>query len=195
MIGKNNKLGQVVGRFLSNGATQQLKLDCFPCEVEKKKQPRKNKEIAINRIGFVTKYDEMALAIEFELIPSKIEFSRLRSTLWFDDQEVKSELVRIPQGFGNSNAFCLKSELDMRGVSRGIHTFKVELHDLFSPCFGIREETTDYIPQDRKAAYRKIPMVKKIAGDNFVVSNSDKEIYLDIEKTRKKELASKQDKW
>jgi len=174
---------------------KQLKLDIFPSEVQKE-PPRRNKQIVINKIDSVTKYDEMALTFEFKLFPSKIDFSELRATLWFDGQEVKSALVPIPQGFGDSDEFMLKSELDMRGISAGAHTLKVELHDLFSPCFGIKEKTIEYVPQDRKAAYRKIPIVKKTAGDDFTIfSQSDREIYLDIDKARKSELDSKRDKW
>jgi hypothetical protein len=66
---------------------------------------------------------------------------------------------------------------------------------LYSSCFGIKEKTVEYVPLDRKAGYRKIPIAKKIAGDVAIVSNSDKEIYLEIDKTRKSELDSKRDKW
>jgi len=195
MVQKSKKRPQTGKNLVSSEQFQQLKLDIFPSEIQKE-SARKNRQIVINRIGSVTKYDEMALIVEFKLIPSKIDFSKLRSTLWFDDQEVKSALIRIPQGFGDSDEFQLKSELDMRGISAGAHTIKVELRDLFSPCFGIKEEPIEYVPQDRKAAYRKIPIAKKISGCDFaIVSNSDKEIYLDIDKTRKSELDSKRDKW
>lgn len=181
--------------FAASGHIKQLKLDIFPSEILKEPTKR-NKQIVIKRIVSVTKYEEMALNVEFKLFPSKIDFSRLRATLWFDGQEVKSALVPIPQGFGDSHEFKLKSELDMRGINAGAHTIKVELHDLFSPCFGIKEETIEYVPQDRKAAYRKVPIAKKVAGDDFtIVLQSDREIYLEIDKARKSELDSKRDKW
>jgi len=174
---------------------KQLKLEIFPSEL-KEKSPKKNKKIVINRINSVKKYDEIALAVEFQLVPSKKEFSRLRSSLWFDGQEVKSAIVTIPQGFGDSDEFQLKLELDMRGISAGAHYVKIELQDLFSPCFAISQITIEYIPQDKKAKYRKIPIAKKLAGDDFaIISNSDKEIYLDINKKRKSELESKRDGW
>ena len=174
---------------------KQLKLGIFPSEFEKK-QPRKQKQIIINRIETITKYDEMTITVEFKLIPSKTVFSKLKSTLWFDDQEVKSALIEIPQKFGFSDEFKLKSELDMRGINAGSHSIKVEFQDLFSLSSASKEETIEYVPIDKKAGYRKIPLTKKISGNDFdVVSISDREIYLDIERTKKDELKSKQDKW
>ncbi len=184
------------GEKLGTGKqVKQLELNSFPSEPEKQ-TPKKRKQIMITRILSVAKYDEMALFVELKLIPSKVVFSKVRSTLWFDGQEVTSALIGIPQRFGVSNEFQLKSELDMRGISAGAHAIKVELHDLFSSCFAIKEEHIEYVPVDRKAAYRKIPTAKKIAGDDFtIVSNSDKEIYGDINKAIKSELDSKRDKW
>jgi len=192
---KDKKRPQIGKNSVSFEQVKQLKLGGFPFEYQKE-LPKKNKQIVINRIISVTKYDEMAIAVEFKLIPSKIVFSKIKSTLWFDHQVVKSALIPIPQGFGDSDEFQLKLELDMRGISTGAHTIKVELHDLFSSCLAVKEETIEYLPKDRKAAYRKIPIAKKMDGDGFtIVSNSDKEIYRDIEKARKSELDSKRDKW
>jgi len=193
MVQKSKK--NVQTRKKSSESFKQLKLGIFPSELEKK-LPRKQKQIIINRIGTITKYDEMTITVEFKLIPSKTVFSKLKSTLWFDDQEVKSALIEIPQKFGFSDEFKLKSELDMRGISAGSHSIKVEFQDLFSLSSAIKEETIEYVPVDKTARYRKIPLTKKISGNDFdVVSISDREIYLDIERTKKNELKSKQDKW
>jgi hypothetical protein len=174
---------------------QQSKLNFFPSEIQKEPL-RKSKQIVINKIVSVTKYDEMALNVEFKLIPSKLNFSKLRSTLFFDDQEVKSALIRIPQGFGESDEFQLNYVLDMRGISAGTHTTKVELHDLFSSCSSTKKEKIEYVPIDRKALYRKIPIAKKIAGEDLeILSKSDEKIYRDISKAIRNELDSKQDKW
>ena len=138
----------------------------------------------------------MVLFIEFRLIPSKVVFSKVRSTLWFDGQEVVSALIGIPQRFRASDEFQLTSELDMRGIAAGAHTIRVEVHDLFSSCAGIREEAVDYVPVDRKAAYRKIPIVKKIQGEGIaVVSESEKNIYHERQNTRKRDVNSARDKW
>lgn len=175
--------------------TKQLKLNRFPSKPPKKLQKRK-KEIRITQIFSVTKYDEMALFVEFKLIPSKTAFSKLKSTLWFDDQKITSASVRIPQRFGVSNEFHLKSALDMRGINTGTHTIKVELQDLFSPCFGTKEETIKYVPKDRTAEHKKIPTVKMIEGERIaVLSESEKNIYQEIQETLKKDLNSSRDKW
>ena len=173
----------------------QLKLSGFPSEPQKE-MPRKRKEIRVTSISSVAKFDRVSLFVEFRLIPSKIVFSKLRFALWFDGQEITSVVVRIPQRFGDSNEFQLKSELDMRGISAGAHTVKVELQDLFSPCFGFREEIIDYVPVDRKAAYREIPIVRKIEGESIiVVSESEKKILKEIRKAMKKDIASSRDEW
>ena len=174
---------------------KQVKLDRYPSEIQKKPSPKK-KQIVITNFDATLVWDELPLEIEFKLVPSKIVFSKLSSVLWFDEQEVKSTLLTIPQSLGDSNDFQLKSELDMRGIDAGTHRIKFELHDLFSTCSAIKEIAIEYVPQDRKAAYRKIPIAKKIAGEDFtVLSSIDKSIYEDIEKARRKELDTKRDKW
>jgi hypothetical protein len=164
---------------------KQQKLDVFPSELQKE-PPRKSKQIIISSLDSIPKYDEMALTVAFKLVPSKTVFSKVRSTLWFDGEEVKSDLIGIPQGFGSSDEFQLNYDLDMRGIATGAHTTKAELHDLFSPCSAVKEETIDYVPLDKKAAYRKIPMVKKIAGEDFtIVSRSAKKSTLTLIKREK----------
>jgi hypothetical protein len=195
MIKKSEKRPKTGKNLTSPAQYKQQKLDTFPSELQKE-PTRKNKQIVISSLDSVTKYDEMVLTVDFKLLPSKTVFSKVRSTLWFDDQEVKSDLIGIPQGFGDSDEFQLNYNLDMRGIAAGAHAIKVELDDLFSPCSATKEETINYVPLDIKAAYRKIPTTKKIAGEDFtIVSRSDKKIYLDIDKARKSELDSKRDKW
>ena len=195
MVKKSEKRPKTGKNLTSPAQHKQQKLDVFASELQNE-TPRKSKQISISSLDPVTKYDEMVLTVAFKLVPSKTVFSKVRSNLWFDSEEVKSDLIAIPQGFGDSDEFQLNYNLDMRGIAAGAHAIKVELHDLFSPCSAIKEETIDYVPLDKKAAYRKIPIAKKIAGEDFtIVSRSHKEIYEDIDKTRKSELESKRDKW
>lgn len=195
MVKKSKKRPKTGKNLTSSAQYKQQKLDVFPSELQKE-STRKNKQIVINSLDLVTKYDEMVLTVEFELVPSKTFFSKIRSTLWFDDQELKTDLLAIPQSLGDIDEFQLNQKFDMRGISAGVHIIKAELCDLFHPCSAIKEEHIDYVPIDRKAAYRKIPIAKKIAGEGFtIVSRSDKEIYTDIDKARKSELESKRDKW
>ena len=195
MVKKSEKRPKKGKNLTSSAQYKQQKLDVFPAELQRE-PPKTSKQIIINSLDSMTKYDEMVLTVAFKLIPSKTVFSKVRSTLWFDSEEVKSDLINIPQGFGYSDEFQLNYELDMREIAAGAYAIKVELHDLFSPCSAVKEQTIEYVPQDRKAAYRKIPIAKKITGEDFtIVSRSDKEIYTDIDKARKSELNSKRDKW
>lgn len=194
MVRKSNRQART-GKKFAGEERRQVKLDSFPSEVDEKQQ-EKSKQIVISEVASVIKYDELTLNVEFELIPSKTVFSKLTSTLWFDEQEVQSAVIRIPQRFGGPSKFQLKSSLDMSGISAGPHSICVELRDCFSPSYASKKETIEYVPQDRKARYRKIPIAKKIEGCGFaVISDSEKKLYREMEKTKKKEWISKQDKW
>jgi hypothetical protein len=59
-----------------------------------------------------------------------------------------------------------------------------------------KEVVVDYIPQTRQSRLVKVPIVKSVAGaDLVVVSQTEKDIYLETEKTIKKEHTSKRDEW
>ena len=59
-----------------------------------------------------------------------------------------------------------------------------------------RELTVDYVPQIRESRFVKVPIVKSVAGTGLVVvSESEKNIYCEIEKTTKKEYIGKRDDW
>jgi hypothetical protein len=66
------------------------------------------KQIIITEIAAVTEEDELALKIGFKLLPSKTAFSKLKSNLWFDDQQISSVSIGIPQSPLASNAFEIK---------------------------------------------------------------------------------------
>jgi len=54
----------------------------------------------------------------------------------------------------------------------------------------------NYVPQTRQSRLVKVPSVRSVAGaDLAVVSESEKGIYRDIEKTVKIEHRSKRDDW
>ena len=79
----------------------QLTLDRLPSAP--KKEPSKTtmqvqeKQIIITEIGTLTKEDELALKVGFKLAPSKTAFSRVKSDLWFDNQQISSVSIRIPK--------------------------------------------------------------------------------------------------
>jgi hypothetical protein len=188
-----------------NPKTQkQLTLDSIPNASQKepaKPNPQSlEKRIVITEIGVSTKEDELALKVSFKLFPSKTAFSKVQSDLLFDNQKINSVSIRIPQGALAADEFELTPVLDMKGIPAGAHVIKVEMYELWSSGEKFsqvgKEVTVDYVPQTRESKYVKIPSVKSIAGtDLMVVSESEKNIYRDIEETMKKENSSKRDSW
>jgi hypothetical protein len=183
---------------------KQLTLDSLPNAP--KKEPAEapssiqKKQIIITEIVTVTKEDELALKIGFKLLPSKTAFSKVQSNLWFDDQQISSVSISIPQSPLATDEFELTPVLDMKGITAGSHTIKVEMYELWSSGeklnYTSKEVAVEYIPKSREDRLIKVPIVKSIAGTGLaVVSDSDKSIYHEIEETMKKELVSKRDEW
>ncbi len=85
---------------------------------------------------------------------------------------------------------------NMKGINAGSPTIKIEMHELWSSgeklSFTSKDVTAEYVPQNRESMLIKAPIVKRFkGGDLAVVSESDKNIYREIEETMKKESASK----
>ena len=185
-------------------SSKQLTLDNLPNvpkkEPAKTTPPNQEKRIVITEIGTLTKEDELALKVSFKLVPSKTAFSKVQSDLWFDNQQISSISIRIPQGPLAGDDFELTPVLDMKGIPAGSHTIKVEMYELWSSgerfSQAVKEVTVDYVPQTRESRFVKVPSVKSVVGkDLMVVSESEKDIYREIEKTMKKEQLSKRDDW
>jgi hypothetical protein len=185
-------------------ASKQLTLDRLPSAP--KKEPSKTtvqvqeKRIIITEIGTLTKEDELALKVGFKLVPSKTAFSRVKSDLWFDNQQISSVSIRIPQGPLAADDFELTPVLDMKGLPAGSHTIKVEMYELWSSgeklSQATKEMTVDYVPQTRESRLVKVPILKSVAGtDLVVVSELEKDIYRGIEKNNEEEQLSKRDSW
>ncbi|MDR2203522.1 MAG: hypothetical protein LBE76_04375 [Nitrososphaerota archaeon] len=76
---------------------------------------------------------------------------------------------------------------------------KVELCEIWSSdeklCQTTQEITVKYVPQTRQSRLIKIPFVKSITGTEFaIISDQEKQLYTDIEKTVKKEQFSQRNK-
>ena len=185
-------------------ASKQLTLDSLSA-TPKKEQDKTNakiqeKRIVITEIGTLTKEDELVLKIAFKLLPSKTAFSRVKADLWFNGQQISAFIIGIPQGSLGANDFELTPVLDMKGITAGPQTIKVEIYELWSSgerlCQVAKEVTVNYVPQTRESRLVKVPIVKSVAGaDLAVVSELEKDIYREIEETGKKELISKRDEW
>ena len=102
-MGKSTKIQRLREKMLA--ATKQSKqttldsLQNMPQEKELANtvEPEQKKQIIITEIETVTKTGELALKIEFRLLPSKTAFSKIRSDLFFDEQKLKVFLIFIPQ--------------------------------------------------------------------------------------------------
>lgn len=184
--------------------SKQSTLDSLPDKPKKEfaKAPEfeHKKQIIITEIGTVTKEDELALEVEFRLLPSKAAFSKVTSDLYFDDQKLNSACISIPQSPLATNEFTLTPVLDMKGISAGSHTIKVEMYELWSSgeklTCSSKEVAVNYVPINKEDRLIRVPIVKSIAGtDIAVVLDADKGIYREIEETAKKEVVSKRDEW
>ncbi len=158
------------------------------------------KQVTIVEVKSSTREDELALKISFKLLPSKTSFSKVKSDLWFDGQLISTILVSIPQGPLATDEFELTSVLDMKGIPAGTHTIKIEMYELWSSGEKLSQTTkeviVEYIPQTRESRLIKVPIVKSIAGSDLAISSeSENEIYKQIQKTARKELISKRDEW
>jgi hypothetical protein len=184
--------------------SKQTKLDSTP-EVPRKAPVKVAKstlqrQIMITEIGTVTKEDELILKVDFKLLPSKKAFSKIKLDLHFDKQKLNAFYVSIPQGPLARNDFELTPVLDMKGISAGSHTIKIEMYEIWPSgeklAYASKEAAVEYVPLRREDRLIKIPIVKSVAGaDLAVVSDAEKDIYREMEENRKKELISRRDEW
>ena len=188
----------------SSKASKQQTLDYLPVkseeDAEKIVSRKTEKQIVITEISTLTKVDELALKVAFRLFPSKTAFSKVQFDLCFDNLQISSISIRIPQGPLSADEFDLTPVLDMKGVHAASHTIRVELYELWSSgeklSQAVNELTVDYVPQTRESKFVKVPSIKSIAGtDLAVVSESEADIYRKIEKTMKKEQLTKRDNY
>ncbi len=162
--------------------------------------PESKKQIIVTEIVTFAKEDELALKVGFRLLPSKVAFSKVSLDLFFDGQKISCTCVSIPQGPLLGNAFELTPVLEMKGIPAGSHIIGVEMYELWSTgerfCRVTEEVSVDYVPITRAEKFVMVPIVKSVAGrDLEVVSESEKDIYREIEDAEKREVISKRDEW
>jgi hypothetical protein len=184
--------------------SKQTTLDNLP-EAPKKELAKavvheQKKQIVITEISSVTKEDELDLKVEFKLLPSKMAFTKLNADLFFDGQKMSGISVRIPQSPIVKNDFEINPVFKMRGIGAGSHVIKVEMYELWSSgeklTLTSKEATIEYAPVRKEDRLIEVPIVKSIAGGNLtVVSDSEKNIYREMEENMKREEASKRDDW
>jgi hypothetical protein len=156
------------------------------------------KSIMIAQLAYVIKEDELELSVAFRLYPSKNHFSNLTLELYFDDHKLDTHVLTLPpsQLLGDELEFPIA--LDMRGITAGTHSIKVELAE----CLNTSEKffcaskyiIAQYKPIKREDRYIKIPIVKKIGGAFRIMLPEEQELYQDLEESKRQEIKSQRDK-
>jgi hypothetical protein len=177
---------------------KQLTLDTLPtAPIDQDNKKTIQKQILITKMETITKIDEITLRINFKLEPSWKMFSKIKTELFFENTHINSALISVLQGPLGTNTLEYSWVIDMKGIARGAYHLKVEMYEIWSSGEKsnqtTQEITLDYIPQTRQARLIKIPFIKNITGTELeIISDQEKQLYLDIEKTRKKEQTSRQ---
>ena len=158
------------------------------------------KEIVVDNISYTIKEDELALKVEFSLLPSKTSFSKINLDLYFEEQLINSTTLCIPQTALLSSNLEFSQILYMKGIAEGNYLLRVEMYEVWESneklCFTPKEIIVQYVPLSRESHLVKVPTVKSVAGNDLtVVSSSAKSIYQEIDEDHKKESISKRDEW
>ena len=183
--------------------SKQTTLDSLPASQQKSPQAIESsskKQIIITEIGTETAEDELTVKIVFRLLPSKASFSKITLDLFFDGHKMYDVPICIPQGSLAKDEFEFPLVLDMRGIGAGLHVIKVEMFELWASAekltFANKEVTIDYVPVKRTDRLIAVPMVKRAAGqDLIVVSDSEREMYHQMDENVKKEQTCQRDAW
>jgi hypothetical protein len=199
-LSKNQQKREIIAADVKHAKQSTLENISFQFNIERANEAIKPaKAIVINRIADTTKEDELALKIEFSLLPSKASFSKLCLDLYFEDQLVNSTYLSVQSSLlGDSLEF--PQFLDMKGIVAGEYLIRVEMYEPWDSGeklnFTSKEIAVQYVPHTRAERLVRIPTVKSVAGaDLTVVSSSAKSIYRDIEQDQKQEAKSKRDEW
>jgi hypothetical protein len=167
----------------------------------KKAESAAKKQIVITEISTATREDELELNIGFRLLPSKNSFSSITAELFFDDQKIHNKRIKIlPSSLVRDELELPQFVLGMKGIEAGTHRIKVKMFEQWDSeeklTEASKEITVYYIPVVRVDRLIKVPIVKSVAGEDLaVVSDSEKEIYREINESMKQEESSKRDEW
>ncbi len=186
-----------VKKLLASEQSKQLELASFPSESIKKTRTEK-KQIVITKLDSTLVWDDLFLEVEFQLVPSKSYFSKIKAELWFDQEKTKVFLFDILHSFSSTNEFTLKATLDLQETPMGTHSIKVEMYEPWSITEKHnqteKETKIEYTPETKKATLRRIPTIKKIEAEGIaIISADEKQLYQEMQETMKKELTSKRE--
>ena len=184
--------------------SKQKTLDNLP-EAPKEKPPqpiqsKQEKQITITEISTVAREEELALKVGFRLLPSRIVFSEIKADLFFDAKKASTAHLKVLMGPLAADNFEFKSTLNMKGISAGSHAIRVEMYELWSSgeklTCASKEVTIEYTPMRKEDRLIEIPIVKHVPGaDLQVVSESEKDVYEELEKSMKRDQMSKRDEY
>jgi hypothetical protein len=200
-LSKNQQKREIMAIDVEQAKQSTLDDLSFQFNIYRTKQPiQPKKAIMINNIADTTKEDELALKVEFSLIPSKASFSKINLDLYFQEQLINSTPLHISQSLLLGDSLEFPQFLDMKGIVAGEYMIRVEMYEPWPSGeklnFTTKEITVQYVPQTRASRLVKIPTVKSVAGtDLTVVSSSTKNIFREIEQDQKQEEISKRDEW
>jgi hypothetical protein len=200
-LSKNQQKRETIAVNVKQAKQSTLDDLSFQFNTQRSKETAKStKEIVINRIADRTKEDELALKVEFSLLPSKGSFSRIDLDLYFQENLLKSIPLHIAPSALLSDNLEYPIALDMKGIAGNNYLIRIEMYEPWSSGeklnFTSKEIAVQYVPQTRADRLVKIPTVKSVPGiDLTVVSSTAKNIYQDIEQDQKKESISKRDEW
>lgn len=176
---------------------KQYTLDSLP---EPKTQISKTeKAIVVAQLAYTIKENVLELSIAFRLLPSQNHFSNLTLELYFDDNKLNSYLISIPPSQLLSNELEFPISLDMNGICPGPHTIKVEMYERWHTGEKLtntsRYVIVEYSPTRKEDRYVKVPIVRKIDGAFRIILPEEKELYEQLERNQRQEIASRRDNW
>lgn len=180
--------------------TKQLTFNNLPLPIKQdvKTKAISQKQICITQMETIIRIDELILKIGFKLEPSHRAFSKIKANLTFEDTKISSITIRVPQGSLGTNELEYRWIMDTKGIAEGTYHIKVEMHEEWTSNEKLYQTShtivLNYVPQTRHSRLIKIPFIKKVTGaDIIVVSDQEKQLYTDIERTVKTEQKSQQD--
>ncbi|MDR2707700.1 MAG: hypothetical protein LBB87_03005 [Nitrososphaerota archaeon] len=182
---------------------KQLTIDNLPATPtttqDTKTKPIIQKQICITKMENTTGIDELTLKTNFKLEPSHQAFSKIKAELYFENTHIDTVTIQILQGSLATNELEYSWVIDTKGIAEGTYRLKIEMYEHWPSNEKLyqttQEITINYIPQTRQSRLIKIPFIKKITSTNIaIITNQEKQIYKDLEKTAKKEPTSQQNK-
>jgi hypothetical protein len=200
-LSKNQQKREIIAVDVKQAKQSTLEDLSFQFNIERTREAiTPTKAIVINNISDTTKEDELALKVEFSLLPSKSSFSKINLDLFFQEHLLNSTTISIPQSILLNDTSEFPLILDMKGIVAGEYLFRVEMYEPWSSGeklnFSFKEIAVQYVPQTREVSLVKIPTVKSVAGkDLTVVSSSAKKIFREIEQDQKQGAISRRDEW